>query len=117
VHSRKVKMAPDVDLKRVARATPGFSGADLEALINEAALAAAADGRERVVLSDLEEARDKIRFGRSRKSLAMTDSEKRLTAFHEAGHAIVTVLEPKADPLHKVTIIPRGMALGVTMAL
>ena len=117
VHSRKVKMAPDVDLKRVARATPGFSGADLEALINEAALGAAAAGRERVVLADLEEARDKIRFGRSRKSLAMTDSEKRLTAFHEAGHAIVTVLEPKADPLHKVTIIPRGMALGVTMAL
>ncbi len=117
VHGRKVKMAPDVDLARVARATPGFSGADLEALINEAALMAAAGGRERVVLADLEEARDKIRFGRSRKSLAMTEEQKRLTAYHEAGHAIVTVLEPKADPLHKVTIIPRGMALGVTMAL
>jgi cell division protease FtsH len=117
VHSRKVKMAPEVDLVAAARATPGFSGADLEALINEAALMAATAGRERVVLSDLEEARDKIRFGRSRKSLAMTESEKRLTAYHEAGHAIVTVLEPKADPLHKVTIIPRGMALGVTMSL
>ena len=117
VHSRKVKMGPQVDVRRVARATPGFSGADLEALINEAALMAATGGRERVTTLDLEEARDKIRFGRSRKSLAMTEDERRLTAYHEAGHAIVTVLEPKADPLHKVTIIPRGMALGVTMAL
>ena len=117
VHSRKVKMDPEVDLERVARATPGFSGADLEALINEGALMAVTAGRDAVTLADLEEARDKIRFGRSRKSMLMTEGEKKLTAYHEAGHALVTVLEEKADPLHKVTIIPRGMALGVTMSL
>ena len=117
VHSRKVKMDPNVDLERVARATPGFSGADLEALINEGALMAVTAGRDAVTLADLEEARDKIRFGRSRKSMLMTEDEKNLTAYHEAGHALVTVLQEKADPLHKVTIIPRGMALGVTMSL
>ncbi len=117
VHSRKVKMSPDVDLARVARATPGFSGADLEALINEAALMAVTHGRSQVVLHDLEEARDKIRFGTSRKSMAMTEEEKKVTAYHEAGHAILTILNKKADPLHKVTIIPRGMALGATMSL
>ncbi len=117
VHAQKVKMDPSIDLKRVARATPGFSGADLEALINEGALMAVTAGRDRVTLADLEEARDKIRFGRSRKSMLMTDDEKKITAYHEAGHAIVTVLEKKADPLHKVTIIPRGMALGATMSL
>jgi cell division protease FtsH len=117
IHSRKVKVAPSVDLVRVARATPGFSGADLEALVNESALMAVTAGREAVSLHDLEEARDKIRFGRSRKSMLMSDKEKRVTAYHEAGHSIITVKEEHADPLHKVTIIPRGMALGVTMAL
>jgi cell division protease FtsH len=117
IHSRKVKLSPRVDLSRVARATPGFSGADLEALVNEAALMAVTNGREIVEMADLEEARDKIRFGRSRKSMFMTEKEKRTTALHEAGHAVMTVLQEKADPLHKVTIIPRGMALGVTMSL
>jgi cell division protease FtsH len=117
IHSRKVKLSPDIDLERVARATPGFSGADLEALVNEAALMAVTAGRERVESQDLEEARDKIRFGRSRRSMFMTEKERRRTAFHEAGHAIVTVLNEHADPLHKVTVIPRGMALGATMSL
>jgi cell division protease FtsH len=117
IHSRKVKLSPRVDLSRIARATPGFSGADLEALVNEAALMAVTHGRDHVEPQDLEEARDKIRFGRSRKSLFMTEEEKRRTAVHEAGHAIMTVLQEKADPLHKVTIIPRGMALGVTMSI
>ncbi len=117
IHGRKVKLSPRVDLERVARATPGFSGADLEALVNEAALMAVTADRERVEPQDLEEARDKIRFGRSRRSMYMTDQERRRTAYHEAGHAIVTVLSPHADPLHKVTIIPRGMALGATMSL
>ncbi len=117
IHARKVKVAPGLDLARVARATPGFSGADLEALVNEGALMAVTHGRDHVVLADLEEARDKIRFGRSRKSMIMTERERRITAYHEAGHAIVTALLPRADPLHKVTIIPRGKALGATMSL
>jgi cell division protease FtsH len=117
IHARKVRLDASVDLSRIARATPGFSGADLEALVNEAALMAVTKGRESVLTSDLEEARDKLRFGRSRKSMVMSESERRLTAFHEAGHALMTVLTEKADPLHKVTIIPRGMALGVTMSL
>ncbi|MFV1959224.1 MAG: ATP-dependent zinc metalloprotease FtsH [Planctomycetota bacterium] len=117
IHSRKVKLSSDVEMARVARATPGFSGADLEALVNEAALMTVTAGRERVETQDLEEARDKIRFGRSRRSMYMTERERQRTAFHEAGHAIVTVLNKKADPLHKVTIIPRGMALGSTMSL
>jgi len=117
IHSRKVKLSQTLDLSRVARATPGFSGADLEALVNEAALMAVTAGRNQVESQDMEEARDKIRFGRSRRSMYMTDKEKRRTAYHEAGHAIVTVLNEHADPLHKVTIIPRGMALGATMSL
>jgi len=117
IHSRKVKMAPSADMAKVARATPGFSGADLEALVNEAALAAVTDGRDRVEFEDMEEARDKIRFGRSRKSMIMTEDERRMTAYHEAGHTIVNVLEERADPLHKVSIVPRGMALGLTMML
>jgi cell division protease FtsH len=117
IHSRKVRLSPRVDLARIARATPGFSGADLEALVNEAALMAVTAGRDLVEPQDLEEARDKIRFGRSRKSMFMTEAEKRRTAFHEAGHALVMLSQEKADPLHKVTIIPRGMALGVTMSL
>ncbi|MDA1195651.1 MAG: ATP-dependent zinc metalloprotease FtsH [Planctomycetota bacterium] len=117
IHSRKVKMSPTADLSKVARATPGFSGADLEALVNESALMAVTAGRDRVTLHDMEEARDKIRFGRSRKSMIMSEKERRVTAFHEAGHTLVNALEEHADPLHKVTIIPRGMALGVTMML
>jgi cell division protease FtsH len=117
VHSRKVKMQPGLDLRRVARATPGFSGAELEALVNESALMAATAGDEQVALHHMEESRDKIRFGRSRKSMVMSEDQKKVTAYHEAGHAILTVLQDKADPLHKVTIIPRGMALGVTMSL
>ncbi len=117
IHTRKVKVDPSVDLARAARATPGFSGADLEALVNEAALMAVTQGRDQVTMLDIEEARDKIRFGRSRKSMLMSEDEKKITAYHEAGHTVVTLLEPKADPLHKVTIIPRGMALGATMSL
>ncbi|MFM8978917.1 MAG: ATP-dependent zinc metalloprotease FtsH, partial [Planctomycetia bacterium] len=117
IHARKVRMHPSVDLAKVARATPGFSGADLEAIVNEAALMAVTKGRDAVETLDLEEARDKLRFGRSRKSMVMGEAERRLTAYHEAGHALMTVLTQKADPLHKVTIIPRGMALGVTMSL
>jgi cell division protease FtsH len=117
IHARKVRLDASVDLSRIARATPGFSGADLEALVNEAALMAVTKGRDSVLTSDLEEARDKLRFGRSRKSMVMGEAERRLTAYHEAGHALMTVLTEKADPLHKVTIIPRGMALGVTMSL
>ncbi len=117
IHSRKVKLSPQLDLARVARATPGFSGADLEALVNEAALMAVTAGRNQVESQDMEESRDKIRFGRSRKSMYMTEKERSRTAYHEAGHAIVTVLNEHADPLHKVTVIPRGMALGATMSL
>jgi cell division protease FtsH len=117
IHARKVRLAPEVDLAKIARATPGFSGADLEALVNEAALMAVTQGRDAVITLDLEEARDKLRFGRSRKSMVMGDDERRMVAYHEAGHALMTVLTAKADPLHKVTIIPRGMALGVTMSL
>ena len=117
IHSRKVKLSPKLDLGRVARATPGFSGADLEALVNEAALMAVTAGRNHVESQDMEEARDKIRFGRSRKSMYMTEKERSRTAYHEAGHAIATVLNEHADPLHKVTVIPRGMALGATMSL
>ncbi len=117
IHARKVRLDASVDLAKVARATPGFSGADLEAIVNEAALMAVTKGRDAVQTLDLEEARDKLRFGRSRKSMVMGEAERRLTAYHEAGHALMTVLTQKADPLHKVTIIPRGMALGVTMSL
>ncbi len=117
VHARRVKLSPTVELSVVARATPGFSGADLEAVVNEAALLAVLEGRDVVEPSDFEEARDKIRFGRARKSLAMTAEDRRVTAYHEAGHALMTEMSEAADPLHKVTIVPRGMALGLTMAL
>ena len=118
VHSRKVKLGPNVDLMRLARATPGFSGADLAAIINESALGATLAGKEYIEQDDLEEARDKVRFGRANKSRAMDEKEKVATAYHEAGHAVVQyLLRPDADPIHKVTIIPRGRALGSTMTI
>ena len=118
VHVRDVRMAPEMDLKRIARGTPGFSGADLAALVNEAALSATMQDKDWVDLEDLEEARDKVRWGRSRRSRAMDEMEKRDTAYHEAGHALLTVLlKPDAEPLHKVTIIPRGPSMGATMFL
>jgi cell division protease FtsH len=117
IHSKRVKLSRENDLRRVARGTPGFSGADLSNLLNEAALLAARRGAEAVELPDLEEARDKVRWGRERKSRVMDDKEKRLTAYHEAGHAVVLTSVDEAEPLHKVTIIPRGQALGATMQL
>ncbi len=117
VHARKVKLGPKVDLGRIAKATPGFSGADLAAIINEAALHATLAGKEFIEMDDLEESRDKVRFGRAQKSRVMDEKEKTATAYHEAGHALVQYLEEDADPLHKVTIIPRGRSLGSTMSL
>jgi cell division protease FtsH len=118
VHSRKVKLGPNVDLLRLARATPGFSGADLAAVINESALGATMAGKEFIEQDDLEEARDKVRWGRARKSRVIDEKEKLATAYHEAGHAVVQhLLQPDADPIHKVTIIPRGNYGGATMAL
>lgn len=117
VHAKKVKLAEGVDLAVIARGTPGFSGAELANVINEAALIAARQGLKGITNTELEEARDKVRWGRERRSLAMSEKEKESTAWHEAGHALVNVLLEHTDPLHKVTIIPRGSALGVTMAL
>jgi cell division protease FtsH len=117
VHSRKVALEPDVDLRSTARGTPGFSGADLANLVNEAALIAARAGRATVGNADFDAARDKVLMGVERKSVAMSEKERLTCAYHEAGHAVVAALLPDADPLHKVTIIPRGRALGVTMQL
>src|SRR3984957_12530433 len=117
VHSRKVKLGPNVDLTRLAKATPGFSGADLAAIINEAALGATLAGKEYIEMDDLEEARDKVRWGRARKSRVIDEKEKIATAYHEAGHAVVQYLTKDADPIHKVTIIPRGNFGGATMSL
>jgi cell division protease FtsH len=117
VHSRKVALDADVDLRAIARGTPGFSGADLANLVNEAALIAARAGRTMVANADLDAARDKVLMGVERKSVAMSEHERVTCAYHEAGHAVVAALLPEADPLHKVTIIPRGRALGVTMQL
>ncbi len=117
VHMRKVPLAPDVDPRVIARGTPGFSGADLANLINEAALMAARTSKRVVTMADFENAKDKVMMGAERRSMVMTEKEKAATAVHEAGHAIVTIHMPEADPLHKVTIIPRGRALGVTMSL
>jgi len=117
VHMRKVPLAPDVEPRVLARGTPGFSGADLANLVNEAALRAARVGKRLVTMADFEYAKDKVLMGTERRSMAMTDEEKKLTAYHEAGHALVAMHVPKSDPLHKVTIIPRGRALGVTMQL
>ncbi|MCQ8784243.1 ATP-dependent zinc metalloprotease FtsH [Mangrovibrevibacter kandeliae] len=117
VHVRNVPLAPNVDLKTIARGTPGFSGADLANLVNEAALMAARRSKRLVTMLEFEDAKDKVMMGAERRSMAMTEEEKKLTAYHEAGHALVGLHEPFNDPLHKVTIIPRGRALGVTMNL
>ena len=117
VHARKVPLGPDVDLRIIARGTPGFSGADLANLVNEAALLAARVGKRFVSLEDFEKAKDKVMMGPERRSMVMTEDEKKLTAYHEAGHAIVGIHVPQHDPVHKVTIIPRGRALGVTFYL
>src|ERR1051325_6440142 len=117
VHAKNVKLEPNVDLSIIARGTPGYSGAELANLLNEAALLAARLNKKAVGMKELEEARDKVRWGRERRSLAMTDEEKRNTAWHEAGHALVNVMLQHTHPLHKVTIIPRGQSLGSTMSL
>jgi cell division protease FtsH len=117
VHTRKVPISDDVDLSIIARGTPGFSGADLANLVNEAALWAARQNRKFVMMVDFEMAKDKVLMGVERKSMILSDEEKKNTAYHEAGHALVAAMTPGADPVHKVTIIPRGMALGLTMQL
>jgi cell division protease FtsH len=117
VHTRKVPLSTDVDVSVLARSTPGFTGADLENLVNEAALLAARNDKEKVDMVDLELAKDKVMMGAERRSMIISDEEKRNTAYHEAGHALVAKLLPGADPIHKVTIIPRGMALGLTQQL
>jgi cell division protease FtsH len=117
VHTRKVPLSDDVDLSVIARGTPGFSGADLANLVNEAALWAARQSRKLVMMADFEMSKDKVLMGVERKSMILSEEEKRNTAFHEAGHALVAAITPGTDPLHKVTIIPRGMALGLTMQL
>ncbi len=117
VHMKKVPLAPDVDARTIARGTPGFSGADLANLVNEAALLAARASKRVVTMAEFEAAKDKVMMGTERRSMVMSDDEKKLTAYHEAGHALVGLHVPKHDPLHKVTIIPRGRALGVTMSL
>jgi cell division protease FtsH len=117
VHTRRIPLAEDVDLTVLARATPGFSGADLANLVNEAALMAARQNQKFVSMHDFESAKDKVLMGAERKSMIITEEEKKVTAFHEAGHALLAALVPHSDPLHKVTIIPRGMALGLTQQL
>jgi len=117
IYAKKTKMSPQVDLEVLARGTPGFSGADLENLVNEAALMAARTGAKEITLDLLEKAKDKIMMGAERRSMIISDKEKKVTAYHEAGHALVAWLLPGTDPLHKVTIIPRGRALGLTMQL
>ena len=117
VHMRKVPLASDVDPKTIARGTPGFSGADLANLVNEAALLAARMGRRTVGMAEFEAAKDKVMMGAERRSLVMSEDEKRMTAYHEAGHALVAMHEPECDPVHKATIIPRGRALGLVMSL
>jgi cell division protease FtsH len=117
VHTKEIPLASDVDLAVLARSTPGFTGADIANLVNEAALRAARFNKMKVDMADFEFAKDKVMMGAERRSLVMSEEEKRLTAYHEAGHALVAVLVPEADPLHKVTIIPRGLALGLTQQL
>ncbi len=117
VHIKKVPLAPDVNLRIVARGTPGFSGADLANLVNEAALLAARRGKRMVTMAEFEDAKDKVMMGAERRTLVMTEDEKRLTAYHEGGHAIVALHVPAADPVHKATIIPRGRALGMVLQL
>ena len=117
IHSRNKPLAEDVDLEEVARGTPGFSGADLENLLNEAAILAARKNKERIGPKDIDEATDKILMGLERENIAITDEERRILAYHEAGHSVVAVVLPNSDPIHKVTIVPRGMAMGVTQQL
>ena len=117
VHTKKIPLSEDVDISVLARGTPGFSGADLANLVNEAALLAARQNRKQVLMTDFEAAKDKVLMGAERKSMILSEEEKKNTAYHEAGHALVACMVPHADPVHKVTIIPRGMALGVTMQL
>ena len=117
VHARKVPLGPDVDLRTIARGTPGFSGADLANLVNEAALTAARKGRRFVTMDDFESAKDKVMMGPERRSMIMSDEDKEMTAYHEAGHAIVGIMLPKCDPVYKATIMPRGAALGMVMSL
>ncbi|SFP90887.1 ATP-dependent zinc metalloprotease FtsH [Sphingomonas rubra] len=117
VHMKKIPLAPDVDARTIARGTPGFSGADLANLVNEAALMAARKSKRLVAMAEFEEAKDKVMMGAERRSMVMTEDEKRMTAYHEAGHAIVSIHEPASDPIHKATIIPRGRALGMVMRL
>jgi cell division protease FtsH len=117
VHMRKVPLSADVDARTIARGTPGFSGADLANLVNEAALLAARIGKRVVGMSEFENAKDKVLMGAERRSLAMSDGEKKMTAYHEAGHALISITEPECDPVHKATIIPRGRALGLVMSL
>src|SRR6202142_1426574 len=117
VHLRKVPLAPDVDPRTIARGTPGFSGADLANLVNEGALLAARRGKRVVTMSELEDAKDKVMMGAERRSMAMTEDEKKLTAYHEGGHAILALTVPNTDRVHKATIIPRGRALGMVMQL
>ena len=117
VHIKKVRVGPDVDTKVIARGTPGFSGADLANIVNEAALLAARVGKRMVTMVDFEAAKDKVMMGAERRSMVMTEDEKRLTAYHEAGHAVMAFLSPASDPIHKATIIPRGRALGMVMRL
>lgn len=117
VHTRKIPLADDVKLEIMARSTPGFSGADLANLVNEAALIAARHGQDKVTMKDIEYAKDKVLMGVERKSMIISEEEKKIVAYHEAGHALIAALIPEADPIHKVTIIPRGLALGVTQQL
>ncbi|MGH7072104.1 MAG: ATP-dependent zinc metalloprotease FtsH, partial [Acetobacteraceae bacterium] len=117
VHMRKVPLGSDVDPKVIARGTPGFSGADLANLVNEAALLAARIGKRVVAMAELEHAKDKVMMGAERRSLVMSEDEKRMTAYHEGGHALCALHEPECDPVHKATIIPRGRALGLVMSL
>ena len=118
MHARGIKLNDKADLRRIARGTPGFSGADLANLLNEAALLGARENKEAVENTDLEEARDKVKWGRERRSRVLDDKEKKVTAYHEAGHALVMQMVAESEPLHKITIIPRGVAyLGATMQL
>ncbi len=117
VHTKELQLSEDVELKTIAQATPGFTGADLANLANEAALNAAKHNKKNIELSDFEEARDKIMMGKERRSMIIPDDEKKTTAYHEAGHALIAALHEKVDPVHKVSIIPRGRALGITMLL
>ncbi len=117
VHIKKIRVGPDIDTRVIARGTPGFSGADLANIVNEAALLAARRGKRMVTMAEFEAAKDKIMMGVERRSMVMTDEEKRLTAYHEAGHALVAYFTPSSDPIHKATIIPRGRALGMVMRL